>query len=55
MKKLTLAIMFAFCTLGAAAQKLVLDQSLNPGWAGANITNKNKPEAASTASGTRCR
>ena len=44
MKKLTLAIMFAFCTLGAGAQKLVLDQSLNPGWAGANITNQNKPE-----------
>lgn len=44
MKKLTLAIMFSLCTMGAGAQKLVLDQSLNPGWAGANITNKNKPE-----------
>ena len=44
MRKLLLLVAMFAMAMAADAQKLVLDQSLNPGWGGANITNKNKPE-----------
>lgn len=44
MKKLLLLVAMFAMAMAVDAQKLVLDQSLNPGWGGANLTNKNKPE-----------